>query len=116
MRAKLWSSQDGKCRPLHELDLKHIRNIVKYLKRLNPWLEAKMKELGMEADDSSPQSACVMWVHIVLTEFDSADRKKHFELNGDMAQQFNELFGEDEDDAYDKMCDNDDHMCNYILF
>jgi hypothetical protein len=88
MKAIHWTTKDGKSAPLHELELSHLRNIIRFLKKKHDWLYARMSEVGMEADDSAPKTVCVMWLHVVLTEFSESRMPKSptFELKGDIAQ------------------------------
>jgi hypothetical protein len=90
---KTWTDATGKKAPLFELEHSHLKNIIKYLWRLNDWLKPKTDKLGLDVNlESKPM--CILYLNYVLYTHEFADSKIQnytFQLNGDIAQDWNDM-------------------------
>ena len=104
---KNWKDQNGNVTPINKLEYSHLRNIICYLWRVNPWLRDKMKGLGLDVDaDAEPIIMYRLYLNYILYthEFKGEKKKYEFKLNGDIAQDWNdqcEQYDSDEDPMWE---------------
>lgn len=97
-----WTSIDGTKKLVTQLDHYHIQNIIRML-----WRKSNLKEdfekNGITVDLSSKNS-CIVYLTIYIGNVERQRRikklKDDFVMNGDMANQFNESYAENDYNCY----------------
>jgi len=98
-----WTDRNGNITQINKLETSHLQNIIRMIWRQNRDLQKALHDEDIDCDISS-RGSCILYLNYILSTFKfkkDKNKKYSFELKGDMAQQFNEMFPKDEDEIYD---------------